>query len=197
MSSTAPSIAFVMHGRLAGWQPTWTAQQTGWDLTGVPDSTLKGFVRFLHGVTWKRIIEPNRRAGIKLDIYIHSWNPELGPLLDELYQPTRSKHEPVHPRLHRVASQHLSIKTALQLAEAETHELVLVARHDVLWYSDFMLANMSHAPLWLPQWCTGADLTPQLGKILRPACAAGHRGYPAESYIANEPPAASLSLIHI
>ena len=97
----------------------------------------------------------------------------------------------------QVASQHLSIKSVLELCAGEVHERVLVMRHDVIWYEDFVLANLSSAPLWLPHWCLTPQITPQLGAKLRPACAAEQRGYLGESYLANEPPMASSPQLHM
>ena len=194
-------VALALHGRLAGWQPTWAADQTrpgrgsSWDIK--PHSTLRGFAQFVHSTIWDRIVVANRRAGLQLDVYIHSWNPEIGPLLDWLYQPKRSRHDPMRRELHKVASQHLSIKSVLELCAGEVHEHVLVMRHDVIWYEDFLLADLSSAPLWLPHWCLTPQLTQQLGQRLRPACAAEQRGYLGESYLANEPPIASSPQLHM
>ena len=194
-------VALALHGRLAGWQPTWATDQAGpgrgssWDIE--PHSTLGGFARFVHSTIWDRIVLANRRAGLQLDVYIHSWNPEIGPLLDWLYQPKRSRHDPMRRELYKVASQHLSIKSVLELCAGEVYEHVLVMRHDVIWYEDFVLANLSSAPLWLPHWCLTPQLTQQLGQTLRPACAAEQRGYLGESYLANEPPIASSPQLHM
>ena len=118
-------VALALHGRLAGWQPTWAAYQTkpgrgsNWDIE--PHSTLGGFARFVHSTIWERIVVANRRAGLQLDVYIHSWNPEIGPLLDRLYRPNRSRHDPIRIGLDKVASQHLSIKRVLELCADEVH----------------------------------------------------------------------------
>ena len=202
------SVALALHGRLASWQPTWVpekfhvrqarggaARTSSWDIE--PHSTLRGFARFVHSTIWERIVLANRRAGLDVEIYLHSWNPEIGQLLDDLYQPKRSRHEPTRPGLHKVPSQHLSMKSALQLSEGEAHELVLVMRHDVIWYEDFLLANLSSAPLWLPHWCLTPELTPEMGNLLRPACAAQQRGYMGESYLANQAPKASSPSLHM
>ena len=209
-------VALALHGRLAGWQPTWVTDPMNrsrvyraallgqvephpWDVE--PHSTLGGFAQFVHSTIWDRIVVANRRAGFQLDVYMHSWNPELGPLLDRLYQPKRSRHEPIRLGLQKVASQHLSLKTVLELCAGEVHEHVLVMRHDVIWYEDFVLANLSSAPLWLPHWCLTPRLTAlntaQLVQTLRPACAAEQRGYLGESYLANEPPIASSPQLHM
>ena len=194
-------VALALHGRLAGWQPTWAVDRTrpgrgsNWDIE--PHSTLGGFARFVHSTIWERIVVANRRAGLQLDVYIHSWNPEIGPLLDRLYRPNRSRHDPIRIGLDKVASQHLSIKRVLELCAGEVHEHVLVMRQDVIWYEDFVLTNLSSAPLWLPHWCLTAQLTPQLGQRLRPACAAEQHSYLGESFMANEKPIASSPQLHM
>ena len=99
-------FALALHGRLAGWQPTWAVdqarpgQRSSWDID--LHSTLGGFAQFVHSTIWERIVVANRRAGFQLDVYMHSWNPEIGPLLDRLYQPKRSRHEPMRRELHKV-----------------------------------------------------------------------------------------------
>ena len=98
-----------------------------WELERKPHSMLLGFARFASKSVWQRVIEPNRRAGLQLNLFLHSWHPEIGASLDAWYNPVASLHEPPH-RIHKVASHHLSMKRglALVLAHATSHELVCV-----------------------------------------------------------------------
>ena len=47
-------------------------------------------------------------------VFLHSWNPEIGSELDRLYKPVASLHEPP-VAIHKVASHHLSMKRGLAL----------------------------------------------------------------------------------
>ena len=57
----------------------------------------------------EHVVEANQRAGTEVGIYVHSWSPEAGTLLDALLSPNASSHEP-WPLLDKVRSQHLSLK---------------------------------------------------------------------------------------
>ena len=43
----------------------------------------------------QHIVQPNQRRGMQVDIFGHSWSPEVGAELDAMYRPLRSSHEPV------------------------------------------------------------------------------------------------------
>ena len=136
---------------------------TLWDLERRPHSMLVGFARFASRSILQRVIEPNRRAGILIEVYLHSWHPEIGADLDRWYRPASSRHDPPL-RIHKVASHHLSMRRGFELIAAHTAaggrtrpppELVMVARFDLLFFTDFLLAPLLRgppAPLWLPTW---------------------------------------------
>ena len=95
-----------------------------------------------------------------MSVYLHSWNPEASNLLDRLYSPAASLHEHPIGTLDKVASQHLSLKRCLALlaAAAATPDLVMVARYDLIFYSDLLVKPLLAPPkaadaLWLPQQC--------------------------------------------
>ena len=169
-----------------------------------PDSSLQGFIRFAHASIWRHVVMANRAAGVDMQIFLHSWHPSLRQLLDELYAPEASMHEAAVPLslLYKVRSQHLSMSRGLALCEHAARasnrqfDLVMVARYDLLFLSDFLLANLTRTAvptLWLPHWCKspyglserdGIELTGACG-FRNPAGASGtHWG---GGYLAMQP----------
>lgn len=129
-----------------------------------PESSLQGFIRFAHASIWRHVVMANRAAGVDLQIFLHSWHPSLRQLLDELYAPEASMHEAAVPLslLGKVQSQHLSMSRGLALCEHAARasnrpfDLIMVARYDLMFLSDFLLANLTRTSvptLWLPHWC--------------------------------------------
>ena len=157
-------VALCLHGMLGTWDAASSqlpnASSTSW--------RQQQFARFTHASIWQHVVRANREAGRSLDVYLHSWNPGLGPLLDELYQPRASLHEPVRTQLDKVGSQHLSLKRVLALVPRGIEGgysgdaddgglLIMVSRYDVLFFNDVLLDVASLAPigasLWLPRAC--------------------------------------------
>ncbi len=154
---------------------------------------LAAYARFTHSSFDRHVLQPNRAAGARCRVVIHSWSPEVGDVLDSLYQPAASEHAPPLPKLDKVASQHTSMGRALQLLRAQPGEpdaLVLVARLDVLFYSDVPLAALAPsaaAPsvasglLYLPHSCVASRLvlTPERqaneSRALRRTCSGNER----------------------
>ena len=101
-------VALVLHGRIGIWrvrashiddaEVVWKAnnprqwrlapkRMSAIDLSN--HSTLAGFAAFGRGSTWQHVIEPNRRAGIAVDCFLHSWHIEIGKQLDAMYADIR------------------------------------------------------------------------------------------------------------
>ena len=110
-----------------------------WQLERWPHSLRIGFARFASRSILRHVVDPNRARGVRVDVFLHSWHPEIGRDLDALYAPAASLHDPVQ-RLNRVASQHLSMKRGLALASMHPHphDLVMVARYDLLFFTDLL-----------------------------------------------------------
>lgn len=110
-----------------------------WQLERWPHSLRIGFARFASRSILRHVVDPNRARGVRVDVFLHSWHPEIGRDLDAMYAPAASQHDPVQ-RLNRVASQHLSMKRGLALASMHPHphDLVMVARYDLLFFSDLL-----------------------------------------------------------
>ena len=138
-----------------------------------PHSTLAGFAAFGHAALKQHVLDPNRAAGVAVDVYCHSWHVEIGAQLDAMYRPKGSLHEKVQAGLNSVRSQHLSMKRGMELAlgaprapdsrrgrslraaegkgegEGEGYDLVMVTRYDLLWFSDLRFDGL-HIPLASP-----------------------------------------------
>lgn len=164
----SPSLALVLHGRLGSWLLAASeldgtlrrdAQKgtTGKRITGSnasapyraassSNAALRAFAGFTHSTIWQRAVVANRQAGATVRVVIHSWSPEVGDVLDSLYHPAASVHEPPQPALDKVASQHLSIRKALALLtrlDGPPDDLIMVARIDLLLFSDVPLARLA------------------------------------------------------
>jgi hypothetical protein len=206
------SVALVLHGKIGVWTlrssdvpagnlrsaphnklhanamaappktPVQASNVSLWDLERWPHSLRTGFARFASHSILRNIVEPNRRAGTRVDIFLHSWHPDLGAELDAMYAPAASRHDPVQ-NIHRVASQHLSMKRGLALAAAhdQPHDLVMVARYDLLFFSVLRFAELpppAEVQLWLPTWCMRYEFPSgrQRGALSR-ACGGGQPAY--------------------
>ena len=114
----------------------------------------------------RHVIRANPEASC--DLFIHSWNPSLAPIINKLYAPTHSgagklwSHH--QPEIHQqVVSSMTSLAAALaarRAHEASTghpYNLVLAARHDLIWYTPLVLARLPRAQLWLPAQCCRPD----------------------------------------
>lgn len=166
-------FALLLHGRLDGWERglnyAGAPPASGWDVR--PESGRASFLRFCAAHLIAHVVRPN-----SCDVFIHSWNPEIGPLMDSLYRPVASQHEKMATwqlrRDRAVPSQHLSMARALKLALTHgAYRLMMVARHDVLFYVDVDLAPFDRRLLHLPAWCAGQDaLKPREIASLEPVC---------------------------
>ena len=139
---------------------------------------MSGFLLFLRDNVFEHIVEPNRRSGVEVDVFCHSWHPELSDVIDKLYQPVRSQHQRLVRSLDKVRSQHLSMARGLALIDeaarsspsALPHALVAVLRYDIVFYSALLFGPLVRSPLWLPRWCGLSKLSSEQGKLVRGAC---------------------------
>ena len=165
-----------------------------WDLERRPHGMMLGYARFASTSILQRVVEPNRRAGLQLDIFLHSWHPEIGKELDLLYRPVASRHD-APLRVHKVESHHLSMKRGLELVTAprsQPYEMVMVARFDLLFFSDLLFQPLLQqgAPLWLPTWCMRYQVNGPQFHRLNTAC--GGRGQ-GTAYVLTPP---RVSVMH-
>lgn len=125
------------------------------------DSGDEAMVRLSYGTVRRHVIDANPLA--KIDVFVHSWNPALGSLLEQLYRPVWSAHEDqVYDE--RVPSAALSLKRVLEAkarreasAGGYAYDIAAALRHDLVLFAPLRLAALPAAQLWLPMQCCGAD----------------------------------------
>ena len=105
-------FALLLHGRLGNvmMPPSESLRHSDAEVAA---GGLHGLVRLLAASHLEHVVVPN-----EADVFLHSWNPGLGLLLDAQYGPSLqgSLHEPVNASLEKAASQALSIARCAQLA---------------------------------------------------------------------------------
>lgn len=145
-------VALCLHGKIGAWDigPS--------HLVGGLHNRTATYATLAHSTIAKHILQANQRDGLRLDVFLHSWNPEVGPTLDSLYLPNASLHQPPERSLEAVRSGHLSLKRVLLLLRAseapgQEFSLVMLSRFDVLWYNDLLLRGLSPSRIWLPHHC--------------------------------------------
>ncbi len=157
-------LALCFHGKVGGWRTRSKMEVDAKQMVSV--------AHFASDAVFQRIVEPNRRAGFEVEIFLHSWSPKaVGMKLDALYQPIASKHErcPFTAKVPCcVPHQHLSLKRVLTLMLRSstgggrcTNDLVLSLRYDLLFLSDLPVAGYSHSAVWMPQLCQDASMRPR------------------------------------
>ena len=181
------SLAIVLHGKIGGMTPmapdvSTTSMMRVRSVDGAPASS--SMMALSYASLLQHVIAPNRRRGIQVDIFGHSWSPEVAGLLDALYQPTRSLHEPPRGDLKcpavdhvflkecfRTVSHLLGIRRAIEVkvdeerARGKRFDSVYIGRWDVLWNRPLSLpslpgwATRTANTFWLPHHCV-----PRLGE---------------------------------
>ena len=155
--------ALCLHGHVSSWRGRKKLSAVE-DTDDLVNRSRRSLVRLAAGSLLQNVVEYGRREGTSIDVFIHSWNPELGGLLDKLYQPVKSRHEPVLHNLTRLAtahfhllSRHFSLRAVVQMVPVAV-SLVMVARLDLLLYEPMPLMTLlresrGRPSLWLPQKC--------------------------------------------
>lgn len=164
--AVAAPVALLLHGKLGGWTASATVSSNRPGNCGAGaayNRTVRSMAGFAHASIWQHVVLANRAAGLQLDVYMHSWNPEAADVLDKLYSPVASSHEPPRLELGSLHSQHLSLKRGIALIDAASSlrqpRLVVVARFDLIFFVDLQLASLllgSGPGLWLPRYCLAA-----------------------------------------
>ena len=149
--ATVPSVALCFHGRM----PTWRGRNL--PLSQDHNASRRSLARFTADSLQRRVIRSNGRAGLNVEVYMHTWNPELAELLDELYRPARAQHDAEIRGLQAMLSQHESLRRVMALVP-EHIELVMMTRLDLILFSDLPLLPLvqigrAMPALWLPQMC--------------------------------------------
>eukprot|EP00908_Phaeocystis_cordata_P012374 Transcript_23356.p1 GENE.Transcript_23356~~Transcript_23356.p1 ORF type:complete len:317 (-),score=96.99 Transcript_23356:807-1757(-) len=166
-SSTPPahaepksSFALVLHGMVGTilWSPSaalWRGNQ------GSPRT-----VKLCSASHMERIVRANQADGV--DVFVHSWNPELAAVLDEAYAPNlrASLHE-VPVFAEKTRSQSLSIARAVRLLRKHerqaslAYKLVFVMRHDLFVSAPVQLASFDPTKITFAEHCCTRDAVSQ------------------------------------
>lgn len=164
--SRPKSIALALHGKLG----TWLRSASELHIDRAASSRTRGadgvasVAVTAAGSFTQHLIQPNRRRGLRLEVFVHSWSTEAAHALDTRLKPAASLYEEL---IHedKVLSQHLSIKRVLSLVRnhslaaasssfsSSSFDLVFVSRIDLFFYSDLLLDGLSADTVWLPQYC--------------------------------------------
>jgi hypothetical protein len=143
-------LALVLHGKISTLRnPSAYTPPDGGDPT---------VVRLLHAAIVRHLLAPNRHASVS--VFAHSWSPRLGPLVDRLFSPAWSKHEPEHitPNARSAASSFaaaLTAKRAYERRRGKRFDLVATIRYDTLLLTPLVLEQLPYAQLWFAAQCCG------------------------------------------
>ena len=86
-------LAIVLHGKVGGMESLTTP---GGRMRAVEGARASApMMALCYASLLQHIVQPNQRRGMHVDIFGHSWSPEVGAELDAMYRPLRSSHEPV------------------------------------------------------------------------------------------------------
>ena len=86
-------LAIVLHGKVGGMESLTTPGGRTRAVEGARASA--PMMALCYASLLQHIVQPNQRRGMHVDIFGHSWSPEVGAELDAMYRPLRSSHEPV------------------------------------------------------------------------------------------------------
>lgn len=151
------AFALVVHGMLGTilWSPSaalWRGNQ------GSPR-----LVKVCSATHVEHIVRANEAAG-GVDVFVHSWNPELAEVLDRAYAPhLRSSLHELPLYAEKVRSQSLSIARAVRLLRrherqaAFAYRLVFVMRHDLVVAAPILLASFDPSHITFSEHCCTRD----------------------------------------
>ena len=86
-------LAIVLHGKVGGMESLATPGGRTRAVDGARASA--PMMALCYASLLQHVVQPNQRRGTHVDIFGHSWSPEVGAELDAMYRPLRSSHEPV------------------------------------------------------------------------------------------------------
>ena len=147
-------VALCLYGKIGTWDQSASDARDG----PASNTSVVRIASLAHRTIQRHIVHANRRDGLIVDVFLHSWNPDAGAALDALYAPNASLHQAPITRLERVRSGHLSLERVLLLRRAheivdDAPQLVMLSRYDIVWWADLLLRELSPSRLWLPHYC--------------------------------------------
>mmetsp|Transcript_39117 Transcript_39117/g.66673 ORF Transcript_39117/g.66673 Transcript_39117/m.66673 type:complete len:334 (-) Transcript_39117:115-1116(-) len=122
----------------------------------------------------RHVIEPSKRRGYDVDVFVHSWDAKDNATIKELYNATAHLIEASDEE-----DPYKSIEAGLGLMRSHakkasvSYEWVLVVRHDIYFRVDFNLDSLNHALFYLGNWChpTGEKSVAETGEAGALSCA--------------------------
>lgn len=162
--------AVVLYGRIGSY--TQAARSTAGNGSA-------GLVRMCALGVHTHVLTPWRQLG-QVDVFVQSWNPELGTLLNRLYAPAAYEHAAQDATRFNMSRCHgflcarnqwalLGMQRALALRR--THEgstqyaTVLMMRHDLHWLSPLPHLPTTAVRMWLPFHCAVSTFTRLGGRV--------------------------------
>ena len=143
--------ALLIHGRAGAWDQS---PSQSLHARGGPRKASRRLIRFCAETHLAHIV---RAVGAPVDVFIHTWHPELATFIDGIYGEALrgSQHEPVHSKLPKAQSQALSIGkvAALALSHGSIAKLALVLRLDLAVLEPPRLDLFSPVAATTAQWC--------------------------------------------
>ena len=164
--------ALLLHGRVGAWDQSPTQSLHA---RGGPRKASRRLIRFCAETHLAHIV---RAVGAPVDVFIHTWHPELATFIDGIYGEALrgSQHEPVRSKLPKAQSQALSIGkvAALALSHGSIAKLALVLRLDLAVLEPPRLDLFSPAAATTAQWCClgSARSSLQVQAAVQAACGA-------------------------
>ena len=164
--------ALLLHGLAGTWDQS---PSESLHARGGPRKASRRLIRFCAETHLAHIV---RAVGAPVDVFIHTWHPELATFIDGIYGEALrgSQHEPVHSKLPKAQSQALSIGkvAALALRHGSMAKLALVLRLDLAVLEPPRLELFSPVAFTTAQWCCldSARSSLQAQAALQSACGA-------------------------
>jgi len=158
-------VALVLYGKVGSFKAP--SSMTRADERNTESGT--HVLRHAHRTWARHVAAANPRA--TFEAFAHSWSPEVGELIDELWAPKWSLHE--EPRMRQFGSDvgasaagsmasALDAKASAEQAANATYDLVWAMRYDLLFLQPVPLASLPRAQLWLPSQCCDWEPDPVL-----------------------------------
>ncbi|KAL3904378.1 MAG: hypothetical protein SGPRY_011304 [Prymnesium sp.] len=189
-------LAVVLHGKLGNF-PSLLPHAQSRPTRALENAQPSAQLGVLCALSMLRnVVRPNARA-FSVDVIGHSWSPAVGGVLDAIYQPVRSLHEPEpsggcppalferryceRTRAHiRGISRALRLKRSHESSHGFTYDLVFLSRWDVLWQQPLAVKSLPGFSrlanrVWLPRMCAPLN-SAEMGRSLRESICGGQAG---------------------
>lgn len=124
-------------------------------------ATQRAVVREAHASFVRHVVHPNPH--VRLTVFAHSWNPSLGRVIDHLYQPAESTHDPERSHVCREGTCAKSALASLRWAigakrrhekrRGRDFELAMLCRYDLAFHSPLRWDALRKGQVWVLAQC--------------------------------------------